>query len=150
MNLSKKEIMELNKLNLYHKSSFDLYVDKSSIPNSGFGIFTRSNIPKDTYIDDYYGEIVESCYGGEYYFSITEKLGINAITTPRCYMAMLNDASYRPTSKRKLSKFIEHNYKNNCYFVTDIENKRVKVYSSVDIIPNTELFISYGENYWNL
>jgi len=150
MNLSKKEIMELKKLQLYHKSSFDLYIDKSSIPNSGFGIFTKSIIPKDTYIDDYYGDIIESCFGGEYYFSITDKLGINAINTPRCYMAMLNDASYRPTSKRKLLKFIEHDHKNNCCFITDIENKRVKVYSIVDILPNTELFVSYGEDYWNL
>jgi len=150
MNLSKKELIELKKLKLYHKSAFDLYVDKSSIPNSGFGIFSRSYIPKETYIDDYYGEIVETYFGGEYYFSLTDTLGINAINTPRCYMAMLNDASYKPTSKRKLSKFIEHSYKNNCYFISDIENKRVKVYSLIDILPNTELFISYGENYWNL
>lgn len=150
MILSKKEIMELEKLKLYHKSSFDLYIDKSSIPNSGFGIFTKSIIPKDTYIDDYYGDIVESFFGGEYYISITDKLGINAINTPRCYMAMLNDASYKPISKRKLSKFIEHNHINNCSFITDIENKRVKVYSIIDILPNTELFVSYGENYWNL
>jgi SET domain-containing protein len=55
-----------------------------------------------------------------------------------------------PKSKRKLLKFINHNYKNNCYFVTDEENRRVKVYSLVDIYPSDELFISYGDDYWNL
>jgi len=150
MNFTKKEVRELEKLQLYHKSSFNLFIDKSKIQGAGFGIYTKSLIPKDTYIDDYYGEIIESFYGGEYCFAITDKLIINAIKTPRCYMAMLNDASYKPISKRKLSKFVTHEYKNNCYFVTDIENKRVKVYSSIDILPNNELFISYGDDYWNL
>ena len=32
------------------------------------------------------------------------------------YMAFLNDASYKPSSKRALRKFIEHKYTNNCKF----------------------------------
>jgi hypothetical protein len=34
---------------------------------------------KDTYIDDYYGEIIERYYGGEYCFELTNNLIINAM-----------------------------------------------------------------------
>ncbi len=136
------------KNNYYHKSNYDLYISQSSIANSGLGVFTKSFIPKDTLIDGYFGEYSESLPGGEYFFRIDENGGINAIDEPRCYMAMLNDASYRPTSKRKLRIFIEHNYQNNCYFNVDITNKKVFVYSLFDIEPNSELFISYGNDYW--
>lgn len=95
MNLTKKDLLEIEKLQLYHKSSFDLYVGKSSIHGAGLGIFTKSSIPKNTYIDDYYGEILERHYGGEYCFAITEKLIVDAMKSPRCYMAMLNDASFK-------------------------------------------------------
>jgi hypothetical protein len=63
-------------------------------------------------------------------------------------MAILNDASYIPTSKRSLRKFVKHDYKNNCYFKSDIINRKVYVYSLTDIEPNSELFISYGIDYW--
>lgn len=133
----------------YHNSSFDLYIKTSNIHNGGLGVFTSSFIPKDSLIDEYSGELKIGIFGGEYYFSITDLLGINALNYPRCYMAMLNDASYKPTSKRGLKKFIPHNYKNNCYFVVNEETNKVYIYSLVDILPNYELFVSYGEHYWN-
>ncbi len=132
----------------YHKSKFDLYIDKSSITNSGLGVFTKQFIPKDSFIDEYYGEIIDYIYGGDYYFKIDKDYGINAEKFPRCYMAMLNDASYRPTSKRKLKKFSSHNFSNNCCF--KIEDNKIKIYSIKDIEENTELFVSYGSEYWNI
>jgi hypothetical protein len=152
--------------NYYHKSKFDLFIQKSKIINSGLGIFTNDFIKANTFIDYYFGEYTEHLIGGEYFFRITEKnnddknnddknnddknnddknnddninCGINAINLPRCYMAMLNDASYRPTSKRKLKKFIEHNYK---------INKKIEIHSLVDIQIGEELFIFYGLEYW--
>lgn len=133
----------------YHMSKFDLFIAKSSIVNSGFGVFTNEFIPKETMIDLYYGEYTESLPGGEYFFRIDNDGGINAIDMPRCYMAMLNDASYRPKSNRQKRKFIEHNYNNNCYFNVDDINKIVKIFSLVDIEKGSELFISYGSEYWN-
>ena len=141
--------------NYYHKSKFDLFIQKSKIINSGLGIFTNDFIKANTFIDYYFGEYTEHLIGGEYFFRITEKnnddninCGINAINLPRCYMAMLNDASYIPTSKRKLKKFIEHNYKNNCTFIVDKINKKIEIYSLVDIQIAEELFIFYGPEYW--
>jgi hypothetical protein len=133
----------------YHKSNFDLYLATSKIPNSGMGVFTRCFIPKASYIDDYYGDIIEYLCGGPYCFEIGEGFSIDAQRFPRCYMAMLNDASYRPTSKRKLKTFVEHGCINNCEFVVDLEQHRIRVFSFVDIEPNSELFVSYGEDYWN-
>ncbi len=138
----------LESLKLYHMSQFSLYISNSNIVNSGYGVFTDSFIPKDSLIDEYLGTYTESLYGGEYFFRIDENGGINAIDSPRCYMAMLNDASYIPTSKRALKKFVTHNFTNNCYFKTDIENRKVYVYSLVDIDSKSELFISYGMDYW--
>ncbi len=141
--------MSIERLKYYHKSLFDLYIDKSGIVNSGLGVFTKSFIPKNSYIDDYYGVVKEYICGGEYCFEIDKGIYIDAGDIPRCYMAMLNDASYRPTSKRALKKFVQHEYINNCYFETDIINKRVTVCSLFNIKPNSELFISYGSNYWD-
>ena len=138
----------LESLKLYHMSQFFLYIEKSNIVNSGYGVFTKSYIPKDTLIDEYSGTYTESLYGGEYFFRIDEDGGINAIDTPRCYMAMLNDASFIPQSKRALRKFVNHSYINNCYFKSDIINRKVYVYSLIDIDANSELFISYGIDYW--
>lgn len=134
---------------LYHLSQYDLYINKSNIQNSGYGVFTKSFIPKDTLIDEYYGEYTESLPGGEYFFRINSDGGINAIDEPRCYMAMLNDASFVPKSKRQLRKFVHHEYKNNCFFKVDEINKKVFVFSKIDISPETELFISYGDEYWD-
>jgi len=139
--------MKINKY--FHKSSFDLYIDSSKINNGGLGVFTKSFIPKNSLIDEYYGELKYGIYGGEYYYGITDLIGINALDYPRCYMAMLNDASYKPTTKRSLKKFIPHNYINNCYFLVNEETNKVYVYSLIDINPYDELFISYGDYYWN-
>jgi hypothetical protein len=133
----------------YHMSKFDLILKMSNIANSGYGVFTNDFIPKDMEIDTYYGEYTESLPGGEYFFRIDNDGGINAIDIPRCYMAMLNDASYRPKSNRQKRKFIEHKYTNNCYFKVDEINKIVKICSLVDIEKGSELFISYGSDYWN-
>jgi hypothetical protein len=138
----------MNKSKYYHKSKFDLYINQSKIHNSGLGVFTGSFIPEDSYIDDYYGKYITWLFSGEYYFFINDYLGIDAVEYPRCYMAMLNDASYKPLSKRKLQKFIEHNYKNNCKFIVDEQNNTVKVYSLCNINIGDELFISYGSDYW--
>ncbi len=132
----------------YHKSIYNLYVKDSGIINSGLGVFTRDFIPKETFIDEYYGEIIDYLYGGDYYFRIDNDYGINAEKFPRCYMAMLNDADYKPKSKRKLRTFISHDFINNCYF--KIEDRKIRIFSKEDIHENTELFISYGSEYWNI
>jgi hypothetical protein len=147
-NMSKKDSNMLQELKPYTFSQYDLYIKKSGIVNSGFGIFTRDFIPKGSLIDKYLGKYIEGIYGGDYFFRIDDEIGIDASSPPRCYMAFLNDASYRPTSKRGLRNFNEHKFVNNCKFESDIIKKTVSVYSIMDIEPESELFISYGNDYW--
>jgi hypothetical protein len=134
----------------FHHSSYELYIDKSLLHNAGRGVFTKSFIPKGSFIDYYYGTIIEYFNGSEYLFEIDNKVYMDARDLPRCYMAMINDAAYKPTSKRALQKFKEHNYVNNCDFIVNKEKKEIQVWSTMDILPGSELFISYGSGYWNL
>lgn len=146
--MNKKEKLILEKLEPYHKSKFNLEISISRIESSGFGVFTNDFIPRDSLIDMYYGREIKGLYGGDYYFKIDEMIGIDALDSPRCYMAFLNDSNYRPVSKRGLKKFKEHYFTNNCRFQVDKINKTVSVYSIIDINPGEELFISYGYEYW--
>jgi SET domain-containing protein len=141
----------------YHKSNFNLYLKESQLKNSGFGVFTNNFIPANTYIDEYFGDHM-SITGGSYVLKISTNNYIDAFNFPRCYMAMLNDASYVPKKiikkkNKRINITPDGNYidnillVNNCKFV--YENNRGYVYSINDIYPNEELFISYGTDYWN-
>ena len=141
----------------YHKSNFNLYLKESQLKNSGFGVFTNNFIPANTYIDEYFGDHM-SITGGSYVLKINTNCYIDAFNSPRCYMAMLNDASYVPKKiikkkNKRINITPDGNYidtkllVNNSKFV--YENNRGFVYSINDIYPNEELFISYGTDYWN-
>lgn len=143
--------------NFFHNSKYKLYLDTSQIENSGFGVFTEEYIEKNNLIDEYVGD--KTPIGGSYVVEINENFGIDAFNYPRCYMAMLNDAQYIPKKiikkkKKKIDLTPDKNYnkngielQNNCEFV--IKNNRCFIYSVRDIQEKEELFISYGEKYWN-
>jgi hypothetical protein len=120
----------------YHRSVFDLYVANSQIHKAGMGVFTQQFIPKDTIIDEYYGDVYEISHSpSRYFFEIEEGLGIDAFNLPRCYMAMIND-----------TYGTNHSY--NCEFI--VNTRRVFVKSLTTIEPGQELFISYGDQYWTI
>ena len=138
-------------LQLYHNSKFDLYIKDSQLFQSGKGVYTHDYIPANSFIDLYEGHLIEFIKGGTYYFQINDKWGIDGFGPPRCYMAMLNDANFKPISKNKSKSkqiSISNNFSNNCIFATDEENLTVSIYSITDIEPESELFISYGDSYW--
>lgn len=115
----------------YHRSPYSLEIKKSTIANAGLGVFTCETIPSNCLIDYYTGDCL--CIStSAYYVQITDQIGIDAGSYPRCYMAMMNDGFS----------------KNNCRFEIDVNTKQVSVWSIRDI-QNEELFISYGDEYWN-
>jgi len=130
----------------YNSSDFELYIDDSQIKGAGLGVFTEDDIPQDTIIDEYRGELIESFeqVDNDYYYQLIEPnketgqngLGVDALKLPRCYMAMINDAT------------LDKKYENNCMFEDDIENKKVYVITTRDIKAGEELFVSYGDSYW--
>ena len=142
----------------YHNSNYDLYLDTSHIPNAGLGVFTKSFIAKGELIDEYCGMLRD--HGGHYALQIIPGLFIDASIWPRCYMGIINDCSYvAPVYKRKKGRRIDmtpdayYDEKGNklvvnCEFRVDSKEKKGYVYSTIDIIPGQELFISYGDKYW--
>lgn len=130
--LSYHYILEIEQY--YHTSKFNLEIRDSQIKNAGKGVFTNEEIPNNTFIDYYYGDICHHLKCGDYYFSISNDIGINAQNFPRCFMAMIND-NYKS------------NFDINCEFIIK-NNNIVEIWSTKIILKNTELFISYGEDYW--
>jgi hypothetical protein len=131
----------------YNDGPFNLYIENSQLPDSGLGVYTEDFIPENTIIGEYTGEIVKSykLEPNDYFYELIEAdekngvmgIGIDSSKLPRCYMAMINDAQFSKT------------FSNNCVFEGDVEEKKVYVVSLRDIEPDEELFVSYGEGYWN-
>jgi len=121
----------------FHHSSFNLYINKSNIEDAGSGVFTHDEIPTDTIIDEYVGELYEiNICPSRYFIEIEKGVGIDAFDFPRCYMAMVND-TYGTHEKI------------NCEFVIDVKERRVFIKSIAAISPGEELYVSYGNQYWD-
>jgi SET domain len=113
----------------FHTSIYNLEVRTSTIPDAGLGVFTNEDIIACEHIDFYTGDRM-SFPISKYYFQIKDGNGIDAGSYPRCYMAMINDGFE----------------KNNCKFT--VKDKQVSVWSIRDIKKGEELFVSYGDEYW--
>ena len=124
----------------YNNTKFILDIKPSNIKNGGNGLFSLQNIPNETMIGYYVGDILSGNNKvTDYSFQISKKYFIDAKEFPRCFIAMINDA--------KNSQFV-----NNCEFRI-IEkkikkNNKICLYSIKDIKRCDELFASYGDEYW--
>lgn len=144
----------------FHTSSFDLYIAPSQVPNAGFGVFTKTAIPAGVYIDEYVGDLREGNFGGGYSLDVGEDFVIDAREYPRCYMGMINDCSYIAKQtvrkgRRRIDKTPSLYYSPsgeplliNVEFCIDTLKKRAYVYSLTEIPAGSELFVSYGDEYW--
>ena len=122
-----------------------LYVKKSTIPDSGKGLFTRKAIPKGTKVVEYKGKIStwkdvkdEDGKNG-YIFYVNRNHVINALPTKKSLARYANDARGLTRIKGIL---------NNSDYVTDglkpyIETKR-------DVPAGGEIFVDYGKDYWKV
>ena len=84
----------MNKELYFYNSIFNLYLNNSQIPNAGFGVFTKDLIPKDTYIDEYIGDIYSYNPSGCYVIEINSDYYIDAKNYPRCYMGTAHIRDY--------------------------------------------------------
>jgi hypothetical protein len=130
-------------------------IKNSQLYKAGLGVFTNVFIPSGSVIDEYLGDIYEYPTGGSYCFSVSNDYFIDASNFPRCYTAMINDASYKPKinmkkkKQRKLKKMLDEiKFENNCKFSVDEVKKRVYIVAVRDINESEELFVSYGTEYW--
>ena len=123
-----------------------LFLDKSTLPNAGKGLFTNVEIPKGEKIVQYKGEIItwkecEKRFGedeGGYAFYVTSKHCIDAYFTPQHLARYANDA-------RGLSRI--KGITNNSVYET-MKDKKVFIVSTKKIPAGAEIFVSYGDEYW--
>ena len=128
-------------------------IKKSSIKDAGMGVWSTANIPKDTYLTEYFGEVISPTsseiarndavliIGDGSYLVGAKKYD----DTTKCGQ-IINDYSLpRSTSHEDYLAYKETSKLCNVYFVFD---DIVKVYSHRDIANGEELFFHYGYNYW--
>ena len=122
----------------------DLVVKTSTLPNSGKGLFTKVFIPKKTLIIEYQGKIckwkdVEATFDNGYIYDVNRNYGIDAGDRPKFLARYANDAS-------GLSK-VKGSDNNSRYTV---KGSQVFIESIEDIPAGTEIFVSYGKEYWDV
>ena len=126
-----------------------LYVKKSGIQGAGTGLFTGELIKKGTSIIEYTGHIItwkkvletEKLTGvsNHYIYYVNRNHVIDASEYPDLLARYINDA-------RGLSK--TRGVVNNCKFTE--KGKHVFIEALKDILPEKELLISYGKEYWDV
>ena len=122
-----------------------LFVKKSTIPDSGKGLFTKKFIPKGTRIVEYKGKISkwkdvkdEDGKNG-YIFYVNRNHVIDALPVKSALARYANDA-------RGLSKVKGIN--NNCDYISD--GLKAYIESKKDISAGSEIFVDYGKDYWKV
>jgi uncharacterized protein len=122
-----------------------LFVKKSTIPNSGKGLFTKKFIPKGTRIVEYKGkistwkEVKDEDGKNGYIFYITRNHVIDARPTTKALARYANDA-------RGLVRI--NGVTNNCDYITD--GLKAYIESKKDIPPGSEILVDYGKDYWKV
>jgi SET domain-containing protein len=124
-----------------------LVVKRSTIPNSGKGLFTKEFIPKGTRIVEYKGkkttwkdvDIDEGRNGYIYY--INRKHVIDARLTPQHLGRYANDAQGMSRVK---------GITNNCRYIADMDTLRVYIEAVKDIPAGAEILVQYGKEYWDV
>jgi uncharacterized protein len=121
-----------------------LYVKKSTIPNSGLGLFTKKFISKGTRIVEYKGRLttwkkVEDQIYNDYIFYINRNNVIDALPYKKALGRFANDA-------RGLSRI--NGFNNNSDYI--IDGKKVYIEAKKNIPAGSEILVDYGSNYWKV
>jgi uncharacterized protein len=124
-----------------------LYVNKSTIPEAGKGLFTKIGIEKGTRVLEYKGKLQrwvdvkgeEENGSNGYLLRVNYRKAINAKNHLKALGRYVNDA-------RGPSKLV--GVKNNCEFVSD--GDRCFVESLRHIARFEEILVGYGKEYWVL
>ena len=122
-----------------------LFVKKSTIPNSGKGLFTKKFIPKGTRIVEYKGristwkEVKDEDGKNGYIFYVTRNHVIDARLTMKALARYANDA-------RGLVRI--KGVTNNCDYISD--GLKAYIESKKDIPAGAEILVDYGKDYWKV
>lgn len=122
-----------------------LIVKKSTLPDSGKGLFTKVAIPKGTRIVEYKGrvttwkEVKDDDGKNGYIFYITRNRVIDALPYKKALGRFANDARGFTRIKGIL---------NNSEYIVDGE--RCFIESTKTIAAGSEIFVDYGKDYWKV
>lgn len=122
-----------------------LYVKTSTIPNAGNGLFTRKAIKKGERLVEYKGvistwkEVKDEDGKNGYIFYVNRNHVINAKPRKSALARYANDARGLVRIKGLL---------NNCEYET--EGTRAYIVAKRDIPANSEVFVDYGSEYWQV
>jgi len=118
-----------------------LKVKKSTLPGCGKGLFTKIFIPKGIIIAEHTGKITTfkdaDVEDNAYLFYVTRNHVIDAREKHDALARFANDAN----GPKKIAGF-----KNNSKYV--VVDKRVFIIAIKDILPTEEIFVGYGNEYW--
>lgn len=124
-----------------------LVVKRSTIPNSGKGLFTKKFIPKGTRIVEYKGKMttwkdvdIDEGRNGYIYY-INRNHVIDAQPFPKYLGRYANDAQGMTRVK---------GITNNCRYVADMDTMRVYIEAVKDIPAGGEILVQYGKEYWDV
>ena len=126
-----------------HKNK-SLFIQKSTLPGAGNGLFTKEAIKKGTRIIEYVGKkttwqkVSNGRIFNAYVFFISPDLVIDARTRMNSLGRYANDA-------RGLQKVKGIN--NNCIYT--LEDDKVYVDAIKNIPAGGEIFVPYGKEYWD-
>ena len=122
-----------------------LIIKRSTLKGAGKGLFTTRAIPRGKKIVEYKGRItkwrdVDSLDGlNGYIYYVNRNHVIDAAQVSGALARYANDAK---------GMVRREGLRNNCTY--RIEGLRVFIYSVRDIAAGSELFVSYGKEYWDI
>jgi SET domain-containing protein len=122
-----------------------LRIKRSTLPGAGKGLFTTRFIPKGTRIVEYKGKISRwkdanhQNGGNGYIYYVKRDHVIDALPRPKALARYANDAQGMIKVK---------GMSNNSDYVED--GLRVYIEAKKDIPKNSEIFVGYGKEYWDV
>ncbi|KAI5642260.1 SET domain-containing protein [Phthorimaea operculella] len=125
-----------------------IIIQKCEPESKGLGLFTKSFIPKGTFICEYAGEIITKAQ------ALTRQ-NKNKREGKMNYIYCLNEHSTEkvvqtfidPSNFGNIGRYMNHSCEANCEVIPvriDSPVPKLAIFSCVDILPNTELTFNYG------
>ena len=125
-----------------------LYVDKSTIPNSGNGLFTKKDFKKGQLICQFKGDLLDE-----------DELSKIDTTGPRGHylIGLSNNMTLDVYNSKSLARYANdaegfkkvRGRRNNSTIYSSKNGKSAYIAATRDIKAGEEIFVSYGDEYWD-
>ena len=133
----------------HFSTKYDLKLKTSTIPNSGKGLFTLKEIPRNRNVAQYTGRLItEEQYEEEdsgYGASISNHRIVDANSTQDGIARYANDCRILNRNQKQCNG-------PNVEFVVNYDNGQevpeIWLRSTKKILANSEIFLEYGDEYW--